>query len=62
MYIFAKFIYNEYIRSYFLLHVIYTIFASAPPPRVHWCAMPIHNLLPMLKILESLNRDCVDIW
>jgi len=32
MYVFAKFIYNEYIRPYFLSHIVSTIFASAPPP------------------------------
>ena len=28
---FAKFIYNEYIRPYFLSHVVSTIFVSDPP-------------------------------
>ena len=27
---FAKFIYNEYIRPYFLTHVVFTVFASDP--------------------------------
>ena len=33
MYIFFKFIYNEYIGPYFLSHVVARIFASDPPPR-----------------------------
>jgi len=31
MHSFAKFIYNEYIRPYFLMHVVSTIFASDLP-------------------------------
>jgi hypothetical protein len=49
MYIFTKFIYNEYIRPYFLSHVVSTIFASAPPPepRARWelHKPPMHKLI-----------------
>jgi hypothetical protein len=40
---FAKFIYNEYIRLCFLLHVVFTIFASDPPPKLSSMCKGLEN-------------------
>ena len=52
---FAKFIYNEYIKPYFLSHVVFTIFANTPPP--FKVKFPFSS-----KQYVPINKDLVVLW